>query len=96
MIFTLYYKILILKKPIDGITYQLGWATVEPLRNLFLYPDDWKKSSTVPIYKKENKSLIKNYRPISLLPVFGKVFERIIFNFLFNYFLENKLLLKVS
>ena len=38
--------------------------------------------------------MIKNYRPISLLPVFGKVFERIIFNFLFNYFLENKLFTK--
>ena len=65
-----------------------GKAIVEPLGVLFLsfledgvYPDDWKKSNIVPIHKKERKNLIKNYRPISLLPVFSKVFERIIFNF---------------
>ena len=65
-----------------------GKAIVEPLGVLFLsfleegvYPDDWKKSNIVPILKKERKNLIKNYRPISLLPVFSKVFERIIFNF---------------
>ena len=49
------------------------------------------KSDEVPIHKKESKNLIKKYRPISILPVFSKMFERIIFNPLFNYFLENKL-----
>ena len=80
-----------------------GKAIVEPLGVLFLsfleegvYPDDWKKSNIVPIHKKERKNLIKNYRPISLLPVFSKVFERIIFNSLFNFFLENKLFTKSS
>ena len=75
-----------------------GKAIVEPLQILFLsfleesvYPDDWKKSNVLPIHKKESKNLIKNYGPISLLPVFSKVFERIIFNSLFNDFLENKL-----
>ena len=75
-----------------------GKPIVEPLRILFLsfleeglYPDDWNKSNVVPIHKKESKNLIENYRPISLLPVFSKVFERIIFKSLFNYFLENKL-----
>ena len=68
-----------------------GKAIVEPLQIVFLpfleegvYPDDWKKSNVVPIHKKESKDLIKNYRSISLLPVFSKVFERIIFNSLFN------------
>ena len=35
--------------------------------------------------------LVKNYRPISLLPVFAKMFERVIYNSLFNYFLSNRL-----
>ena len=34
---------------------------------------------------------MKNYLPISLLPVFGKMFESVICNSLFNYFLRNKL-----
>ena len=41
--------------------------------------------------KKESKNLIKNYRPISLLSMFSKVFERLVFNMLFNFFLQNKL-----
>ena len=71
-----------------------GKATVELLRILFLsfleegvYLDDWKKSNAVPFHKKESKNLIKNYRQITLLPVFSNVFERIFFNSMFNYFL---------
>ena len=52
---------------------------MEPSQILFLsfleeglYQDDWKKSNVVPIHKRESKNLIKNYRPISLLPVFNK------------------------
>ena len=41
--------------------------------------------------KKESKNLIKNYRRISLLSMFSKVFERLVFNMLFNFFLQNKL-----
>ena len=56
-----------------------------------VFPDDWKNSNVVPIHKRDSKNLIKNYRPISLLPIFSKVFERPIFNYLFNYFMQNKL-----
>ena len=56
-----------------------------------VFPNDWKKSNVVPINKKEQKNLIKNYRPISLLSIFSKVFERLVFNMLFNFFLQNKL-----
>ena len=35
--------------------------------------------------------LVKNYRPISLLPIFGKMSERVIYNSLFNYFQSNRL-----
>ena len=56
-----------------------------------VFPDDWKKSNVVPIHKKESKNLIKNYRPISLVQIFSKVFERLVFNTLFNFFLQNKL-----
>ena len=66
-----------------------GKVFVEPLRSLFLsfleegiYLDHWKKSNVVPIHKKESKNLIENYRPICILPVFSKVFEKINFELL--------------
>ena len=52
----------------------------------------WKKANVVPIHKKGEKHLIKNYRPVSLLPIPGNIYERLIFNSLFNYTDENELL----
>ena len=49
-----------------------------------------RKVTYFPFTKKSTIFII-SYRPISLFPVFLKVFERIIVNSLFNYFLENKL-----
>ena len=46
----------------------------------------------VPVHKKSDKQILKNYRPISLLPICGKVFERLIYNSLFEYFIENNLI----
>ena len=54
----------------------------------------WKKANVVPVHKKEDKNLLKNYRPISLLPIFGKIFERILFKDLFNYFHKNQFFTK--
>ena len=57
-----------------------------------LFPNQRKKANVVPIHKKGDKQLIENYRPVSLLPICGMVFERLIFNSLFSYFIENNLL----
>ena len=46
----------------------------------------------VPVQKKSEKQILKNYRPVSLLPICGKVFERLIYNSLFEYFIENDLI----
>ena len=59
--------------------------------NEVVFPKDWKKSNVIPIHKKESKNLIKSYRPINLLTIFSKSFERLGFNALFNFFLQNKL-----
>ena len=50
-----------------------------------------EKASVVPVHKKEDKSLSKNYSPISLLPIFSKIFERVIYNSIFNHFQSNKI-----
>ena len=51
-----------------------------------IFPEDWKKRNVVPVHKQESKDLIKNYRPISLLPKFSKILEILMFNSPFNYF----------
>ena len=55
------------------------------------YSYDWKKGNIVPVHKKGNKCLYY-YRPVPLLPICGKVFERILFNNMFSFFLENNLI----
>ena len=56
------------------------------------FPNNWKKSNVVPIHKKGDKQLLQNYQPVSLLPICGKIFERIIFNPIFEYLEKNSLL----
>ena len=49
-------------------------------RNILLtsiYPGSWKFDNVIPILKKGDKQLIKKYRPISLLPICGKILEKI-------------------
>ena len=87
----------------DGISGQMlllcDDSVVLPLKLIFqnildksIYPDLWKLANVTPIHKKEDKQLVKNYRPISLLPICGKIFEKIIFNSLYSYLNVNKLL----
>ena len=40
----------------------------------------WKMTNIVPVHKKNSKNLKKNYRPISLLPIFGNILEKIIYD----------------
>ena len=47
----------------------------------------------VPIHKKHDKQCLKNYRSISLLPICGKIFEKLIFKEMFKFFIENELIL---
>ena len=56
------------------------------------YPDIWKRSNTIPAHKKNDQQLVNNHRPISLLPIFGKIFEKIIFNNIYSFLLDEKLL----
>ena len=46
----------------------------------------------VPVHKKGDKEILKNYRPVSLLPICRKIFERLICNNLFENFIENDLI----
>ena len=46
----------------------------------------------VPINKKSSKQLLENYRPVSLLPVFGKIFEKVIYSSIYEFLDKNSLL----
>ena len=59
-----------------------------------IYPDKRKKANVVPVHKKESKNILKNYRPISLLPVCGKIFEKCICNSLYSSLESNNILSK--
>ena len=50
-----------------------------------IFPKVLKISKITPIHKKGNKELIENYRPVSTLPVFGKIFEKLIYSRVYRF-----------
>ena len=70
-----------------------------PLCDLFNFslssgkvPKIWKQANVTPIHKKDDPSDVSNYRPISLLSTVGKVLEKIVHKYLFNFFRNNNIL----
>ena len=55
-------------------------------------PEIWKLAHVSPIPKTEDRSLVSNHRPISLLSNIDKVFERVMFKHLYNHLLDNNIL----
>ena len=48
-----------------------------------------EKENAIPVYKKKERNLIQNYRPVSLLPICGKIFEKVIIDNLYPYIFNN-------
>ena len=72
---------------------------VEPLCMIFekcletgQYPSIWKKANIIPVHKKNSRQCKNKYRPISWLPVFGKLFEKVLFDSMYKYLCANGLL----
>ena len=89
----------------DGISGQMlllcDETIIVPLGIIFnnivsigIYPDMWKCANVTPVFKKGDKQLIKNYRPISLLPICGKILEKVIFDKLYKHFVTHNLITK--
>ena len=85
----------------DGISSQIlrecHKELSKPLCDLFnfslekcIMPAIWKEANVCPIFKKGDPKLSTNYRPISLLNLLGKVFERLIFKHVFNFLRETQ------
>ena len=54
-----------------------------------VFPSEWKKGNIVSVHEKGDMQKIKNYCPVSLLPICGKIFERLIFKEIFWFFISN-------
>jgi hypothetical protein len=55
-----------------------------------IFPEILKTAKVIPLFKKENDAFFVNYRPISLLLSISKLFERVIFDQLYEYFISLK------
>ena len=60
------------------------------------FPQELKIAKVVPLYKGENNGLVKNYRPVSVLPLFSKILERLMYNRLLAFINANGLLYKLQ
>lgn len=56
------------------------------------FPDKLKVTKVIPVYKKGKKDVFNNYRPISLVPMLSKVFEKLISMQIINFLEQNKIL----
>ena len=77
-------------------TYQ---CFTEPLTHIFnisvmygVFPSELKLAKVTPLFKANDPMLFSNYRPVSVLPVFSKIFERIMYNQLLSFINKHKLL----
>ena len=60
--------------------------------NSGIFPDELKTGRISPIYKKDDEQLLENYRPVSTLPIFGKIFEKVIFSRLYSFVTSKNLI----
>ena len=80
----------------DNSTYLSPFPFFEELFNLSIetntFPDDFKIGKVAPVFKSGDKEDLNNYRPISVLPTIARIFERLLYNQLYDYLTVNKLL----
>ena len=57
-----------------------------------IFPEHLKQAKVTPIYKKGNAEQLENYRPVSVLPIFGKIFEKVIYSRVYNFLVSQGIL----
>ena len=77
---------------------KVNWY-LEPLEHIInlslttgIVPLQWKKANVIPLFKNGNPHVFENYRPVSLLPVFSKVMEKVIYTRCIKYLGKNNIL----
>ena len=61
-----------------------------------IFPIELKIAKIVPIFKSGDDCIFTNYRPVSVLPVFSKIMERLMYDRLISYILKHKIYLNIS
>lgn len=69
-------NITVIKRCMDEITHFLEYIINSSFVN-GVFPSQLQIARVVPVSKKGDKSIYLNYRPISVLPVFSKIFEKL-------------------
>ena len=57
------------------------------IKRLGKVPDCWNTAAVMPIHKKEDRRIVGNYRPVSLLSIESKIFEKCIYIVLYKHFI---------
>ena len=83
----------------NRILKELSHELSSPLCSLFnkslslgKFPSPYKDANVTPVHKKGDLSLVSNYRPISLLNSVAKLFEKLVFKYLYNHLQDNNML----
>ena len=80
-------SITVLKKCLPFISGHLA-GFINSFMNLGHFPTILKIGKVTPVFKKGDPQVFDNYRPISILPIFGKVFEKVIYSRLYSFFVS--------
>ena len=78
-------SIFVLKKCIFHISGHLA-GFLNCFMESGIFPKTLKIGKVTPVFKKGDPQIFDNYRPISILPIFGKVFEKVIYSRLYSFF----------
>lgn len=73
----LFRKVPALASSLASIFYKIKQTSV--------YPDCWKIGKVTPLFKKGDRQLVSNYRPITLLNICSKIFEKCVFDALYPF-----------
>ena len=79
-------------------TYHLFIVPLTHVCNLSIlkgvFPRELKTARVIPIYKAELPTVFSNYRPVSVLTAFSKIYETLMYNRLITFIIRHKLLYK--
>ena len=59
-----------------------------------VFPSELKLAKVIPIFKSGDSTKMSNYRPISILSLFSKIFEKLMYNIVNNFLYKNEVIYK--